>query len=274
MVRMMKSLVIVVGALVLLSALLAAPAGAKIVTSTEAVFDATGATEAYGEEIQTQITITPGDSEIRDLQIEISERDALIDGGSFKHTIIPSGAPVKVERNGHTFLCDRLAPGESIVLSFNAYPKTLVETQLTIADVTYRYLQQGDTVSGQDTITVDTSGSFWFQYLAASDKNATISWTLWLGIILIILSIVHFFYQISQRKKAQSEVDKERKRVNSILKEVSQKLDIIKDNPTVGDELKKRIERELKSQESVETSKISTPEEKPRSEGKKKSRFD
>lgn len=269
----MRSLVAIVGALVILSVLLAAPAGAKIVTSTEAVYDATGVTEAFGEEIQTHITITPGDSEIRDLQIEISEREALIDDESFKHTIIPSGAPVRVERNGHTFLCDRLAPGESIVLSFNAYPKTMVKTQLTVADVTYGYLQQGDTVSGQDTITVDTSGSFWFQYLAASNKNATISWTLWLGIILIIVSILLFVYQISQRKSAQSEVDKERKRIYSLLKEVSQKLDIINDNPTVGDELKKRIEQELKSQESVETSKPSTPAEKPRSGGKKESRF-
>lgn len=266
-------LLIILGALILFSAVLAAPAAAKIVTSTEAIFDADGVTGTFGEEIQAQITITPGDTEIRDLQIEISERDALIDDASFKHTIIPTGAPVNVERNGHTVQCDRLAPGESIVLSFNAYPKTLGRTELTIADVAYTYVQQGDTVSETGNITVDTSSSLWFQYLAARGE-ATVSWTLYLGILLIAASIAMFGYQISRNKKMQSVADSERKKVHTLLEDVSRKLDLVQDNPSVRDDLKKRIDRELKSQEPAETPKHSVRESKPGSGQKKKSRFD
>ena len=179
---------------------------------------------------------------------------------------------MNVERNGHTFQCDRLAAGESIVLSFNAYPKTLVQDKLTVTDVTYSYIQQGDTVSGKDTISVDTSGSIWFQYLTARE-NATVSWTLYAGILLIILAITLFGYQLSQKKKLQSVADSERKKMYALLEDVSRKLDLVQDNPSVRDDLKKRIDRELRSQEPVETPKISIRGSKPDSGQKKKSRF-
>jgi hypothetical protein len=267
-----KKIPFIFGALILLSAVLAVPVAAKIVTSTEAIFDADGTTEEFGEEILVRITIKPGDAEIRDLQIDVSERDALIDDTTFKHTIIPTGAPVNVERNGHTFQCDRLATGESIVLSFNAYPKTLGQDKLTVTDVTYSYVQQGDTISGKDTITVDTSGSLWFQYLTARE-NATVSWTLYAGIFLIVLAIALSGYQLSWKKKLQSAADSDRRKVYALLEEVSQKLDLVQDNPSVRDGLKKRIDRELKSQEPVETPKSSIRESKPNSGPKKKSRF-
>ena len=267
-----KKISFIFGALILLSAVLAVPVAAKIVTSTEAIFDADGTTGEFGEEILVRITIKPGDAEIRDLQIDVSERDALIDDATFKHTIIPTGAPVNVERNGHTFQCDRLAAGESIVLSFNAYPKTLVQDKLTVTDVTYSYIQQGDTVSGKDTISVDTSGSLWFQYLTARE-NATVSWTLYAGILLIILAIALFGYQLSRKKKLQSVADSERKKMYALLEDVSQKFDQVHDNPSVRDDLKKRIDRELRSQEPAETPKISIRGSKPDSGQKKKSRF-
>lgn len=269
-----RKVLLILGALILLSAVLAVPAAAKIVTSTEATFDADGVTGTFGEEIQAQITITPGDTEISDLQIDIAERDALIDDASFKHTIIPTGAPVNLERNGHTLQCDRLAPGESIVLSFNAYPKTLGQTELTVADVTYRYVQQGDTVSGLDTITVDTGSSTWFQYLAAREEKATVSWTLYLGILLIVVSIALFGYQFSQKRKMQSVVDSERRKTYTLLEDVSRKLALVQDNPSVRDDLKNRIDRELRSQDPIEAPKSSIRESKSNSSQNKKSRFD
>ena len=269
-----RKLLIILGALIILSAALAAPAAAKIVTSTEAIFDADGVTGAFGEEIQAQITITPGNTEISDLRIEISERDALIDDASFRHTIIPTGAPVNVERNGHTVQCDRLAPGESIVLSFNAYPKTLGRTELTVADVKYTYVQQGDTVSETGNITVDTSSSLWFQYLAARGET-TVSWTLYLGILLIAVSLAMIGYQVFRNKKMQSAASSERGKIYAVLEDVSQKLDLVQDNPSVRDELKKRIDRELRSLEPAETPKHPGRESKPNSgQKKKKSRFD
>ena len=59
----------------------------------------------------------------------------------------------------------------------------------------------------------------------------------------------------------------------ALLEDVSRKLDLVQDNPSVRDDLKKRIDRELRSQEPVETPKISIRGSKPDSGQKKKSRF-
>jgi len=267
-----ENILLIFGALILLFAVLTVPVAAKIVTSTEAIFDADGTTGEFGEEILAKITITPGDTEIRDLQINISERDALIDDASFKHTIIPTGASVNVERNGHSFQCDQLAPGESIVLSFNAYPKTLGQTELTVADVAYSYVQQGDTVTGKDTITVDTGSSLWFQYLAARGE-ATVSWTLYAGILLIVVSIALIGYQFAQRGKVQSAADSERRKMHDFLKDVSKKLDLVQDNPSELEALKKRIERELLSQKPIKEPKIPVPKKITDADPNRKSRF-
>ena len=267
-----KKIVLIFGALILLSAVLAVPVVAKIVTSTEAIFDADGTTREFGEEILVRITIKPGDTEIRDLQIDLSEREAFIDDTTFKHTIIPTGALVNVERNGHSFKCDHLATEESIVLSFNAYPKTLIQNRLEAIDVTYTCVQQGDTIFERDTITVDTSGSLWFQYLAASD-SATASWKPYVGFFLFIIAIILLAYQFSRNKKLQSAVNSERRKMYALLGDVSQKLDQVQDSPSVRDDLKKRIERQLKSQDQIESLKSSVQEENSNSSQKKRSRF-
>jgi len=237
---------LIIASIMLLFAVFTAPAGALIATSIEATFDAKERTAGFGEEIQVQITISPGDAEIRNLSIVLSERDALIDDRSFRHTIVPTGAPVNVERNGHSFTCDQLAQGESVVLSFNAYPKTLSQSTLTVADVTYTYVQRGEILQGDDMITVDTSSSLWFQNLALSDGNS-LSWTFYLGILLIFASLALLAYQRLHKGKVKSSANAENQKLRRLLEEVSVKLELIPDNPSMGGELRRKIDRELKS---------------------------
>lgn len=242
---------LVIAALILLFAVLTAPAGALIATSTEATFDADGKSAGFGEEIQVQITIRPGDAEVRNLSIVLSEQNALIDDRSFRHTIDPTGAPVNVERDGHTFTCDHLARGESVVLFFNAYPKTLNQDTLTVADVAYTYIQQGESLQGSDTITVDTSSSLWFQNIALKSEN-DLSWTLYVGIVLIIISIALLGYQAMQGKKGASASNAELQKMRALLKEVDKNLDAIQDNPSIKEDLRKKIKRELGSEKSAQ----------------------
>lgn len=264
---------IIIIAIILLFAACAVPAGALITTSTQATFDADGTSAGAGEEIQVQVTITPGDAEIRDLTIDLSERDALIDDTSFRHTIAPTGASVNVEKNGHSLTCDHLAPGESIILSFNAYPETLKQEDLAVADVTYTYVQQGETLHGSDTITADTSTSLWFQNLALQGENG-VSWTLYAGVLLIILSLALIGYQWSRNGKAKNSADAENKKLRKVLEDVSKKLDLIQDNPSMGEDLKKKIDRELESEAPTRSTEKSVHEKHEKISPEKKSRFD
>jgi hypothetical protein len=268
-----KNIWIIVITGLLLSILFVSPVTAKITTSVETMYDFDGASKEFGEEIAVRITIAPGDSEVRDLQIKITDRDALIDGASFKHTIIPTGAQVNVERDGYTVLCNRLAPGESIILSFNAYPKTIKQNELIVVESLYSYTQLGESIADLEIITVDTSGSVWFQYQRADHEKTTVSWTFYLGILLIIISIGLVIYQLNQKRKMMLKIDEKSNHVRELLFDISNKLDTIVENPEEIASLKRQIAREIDSKESPNPSNSTIRESKKESGMRKKSRY-
>lgn len=122
----------------------AMPAFAKINYKVESSYDYNSSTDYFGEEIRIKMTIDPGESEVKDMRIDIFEADALLDDGSFDKTISPAWANVSLTQGGHTFFCDKLKSGESITLMFNAYPKTIKEKEIKVADVRISYTQLGE----------------------------------------------------------------------------------------------------------------------------------
>lgn len=236
---------IIAGIILLIASTVISPVGAKISTSIDANYDEGSKTATYGEEIHVQITIRPGDSEVSNLYITISERDALIDDSSFKHTISPTGADVNVVRDGRSFHCEKLAPGESLILSFNAYPKTILQEVIHVADVSYEYIQLGDSVTDRDSVSVDTSGSFWFRYQEASSEKETSSTIFYIGIIFIIISIIIVVYQNKRNQQAIIAIQSEKNRKDELLKKVYDKIDISIENPTELTSLKTQINREI-----------------------------
>ncbi len=191
------------------------PVFAKVNYMSNATYDYDGSSVYPGEEIRVKMTINPGVSEVKDMRITISEADALIDGNSFEKTISPAGAPVNLTREGHTFLCDRLKPGESITLMFNAYPKTEKEKRIKVANVRIEYTQLGQRLEETKEISANLENSAWFGYEVVKREAkglqnelkklqlelSAMRWMLYLAIIFGITTVIFCVMWYNEWKK-------------------------------------------------------------------------
>ena len=210
------------------------PAFAKIKCESNATFDYNGTSACYGEEIQVKTTINPGESEVKDMRIDILEADALIDDNSFDKTISPAWASVNLTQEGHTFFCDELKKGESITLMFNAYPKTIKEGEIKVADVRVRYTQLGQRLEDWGEVKADLKKSFWFRYEDAEKRVGSANWMFYVGIILAIIACVSLFIQWVERRGKEEESEEMRKDFYEKLKNIYNRLESAEDNEMVN----------------------------------------
>jgi hypothetical protein len=228
----------------------AMPAFAKINCESNATFDYDGSSAFFGEEIQAKVTIYPGESEVKDMRIDIFEAEALIDDNSFKHTIdtTPTGEDKRsVTREGHTLFCDELKRGESITLMFNAYPKTLKKEEIKVADVKVSYTQLGQPLEEPEEIKANLENSVWFRYDDAEKMASSAKWMFYVGIILAVIAGVSLFMRWIARGKGEKEKDEIKRNWRKTLEDLSKKLELAKDNPTEMESLKRKVERDIKS---------------------------
>lgn len=230
------------------------PAVAKINYESDSTYDYGGCSDCYGEEIRAKVTINPGENEVKDMRIDIFEVDALIDDNSFEHTIFPTGANISVRREGHTVSCDGLKRGESITLMFDAYPKTIKEKEIKIADVSISYTQLGQRIPESKEIKAKLDNSFWFEYETAKGKidglqseNRSIKWMFYAGIILAILAGISLVIQWVGKGKREKEKDAVKRNWRKSLEDVSKRLELAKDNPTEMESLERLLKRDIDS---------------------------
>jgi len=226
------------------------PAFAKINCESNATFDYDGSSAFFGEEIQATVTINPGENEVKDMRIDILEVEALIDDNSFKHTIdpTPTGEDKRsVTREGHTLFCDELKRGESITLMFNAYPKTMKEKEIKVADVRISYTQLGQRLDEEEKVKANIEKSVWFRYEDAEKRASSAKWMFYVGLILVIIAGVSLFIQWWGKGKKEKEKDEIKRNWHKNLEDISKKLELAKDNPTEMESLKRKIERDIKS---------------------------
>lgn len=184
----------------------AMPAFAKINYEAESSYDFDGSSAYYGEEIHAKVTINPGENEVKDMRIDVLEADALIDDNSFKHTISPTGADISITRGGHTFFCDSLKRGESITLMFKAYPKTIKEEDIKVADVRIAYSQLGQRLEDSEEIKAILGGSFWFKYEDAQKMASSANWLFYVGIAGIIVGAVFAFAWLREKRTKELKI--------------------------------------------------------------------
>lgn len=226
------------------------PAFAKINCESNATFDYDSSSAFFGEEIQAKVIINPGESEVKDMRIDILEGDALIDDNSFKHTIdpTPTGEDKRsVTREGHTLFCDELKRGESITLMFNAYPKTMKEKEIKVADVRISYTQLGQRLDEEEEVKANIEKSVWFRYEDAEKMASSANWMFYVGLILAVIAGVSLFIQWLGKGKREKEQDEIKRNWRKNLEDVSKKLELAKDNPTEMESLKRKVERDIKS---------------------------
>ncbi len=219
----------------------AMPAFAKINYESDSTYDYDGSSAYFGEEIRTKVTIDPGENEVKDMRIDILEADALIDDNSFEHTIFPTGADITVTREGHSFFCDELERGESITLMFNAYPKTIKEEEIKVADVRIAYSQLGQRLEDSEAVKANLEKSFWFRYEDAEKRTSSANWMFYIGLILAIIAGVSLFIQWTGKKRKEGEREKMQKDFYKALKYVSRRLESAEDNPSEIGSLKMSV---------------------------------
>lgn len=245
----------------------AMPAFAKIDCKSDSTYDYEGSSAFFGEEIQVTVTIDPGENEVKDMRIDILEDEALIGDNSFKHTIDPT--PIgedkrSVTREGHTLLCDELKRGESITLMFNAYPKTIKEKEIKVADVRISYTQLGQRLEEPEEIRVKLGNSFWFRYDDEKKGSSSGYLMFCIGVIFIIIAGISLVIQWVGKGKREKEKDAVKRNWRKNLEEVSKRLVLAKDNPTEMESLERLLKRDIDSINVKGQTKKSTDKRKKR----------
>jgi hypothetical protein len=267
--RMRYTWLTLLTALIVVAAL-SVPVSAKIHYTADVRYDSEGALSAFGEEIPVTLMITPGESDIKNLTIDIREADALIDDTIpqwSSKTISPAGASVPVDLTGHTFSVPLLQVGQTLTITFNAYPKTLHQQKLHIADVGFSYIQLGDRIEQPyEPINADMSGSSWFQ-LQSADKEIGIvkqsaqtetknaQFALSIGFVLVIVAILIIAYVLIKRGSYIKECAALKEDKNRLMHEILRKVELAENNKAELESLKKKLRTELGPDTSAATSK-------------------
>lgn len=115
-----------------------------------------------------QVTVTvehTGDSELTDIVVNVrSTQRAFVAFDSFRFAKqTQSTVNVTRVRAGEVHIEPRMQPGDSVNITFNAYPKTIRTERLGVASVRTRYVQNGQQLEESDTARADLSDSPYFE---------------------------------------------------------------------------------------------------------------
>lgn len=92
---------------------------------------------------------------------------AFIDEKSFQMTTQPADIPVNLQRNGQTFTASGLRRVETITLSFDVFPKTINQEEITAIMVTVRCIQAGQNIVETIPVLLSLEESVWFSHQKA-----------------------------------------------------------------------------------------------------------
>jgi hypothetical protein len=117
-----------------------------------------GSAEA-DQRVNVTFTVSPTESTLTDIEIRVSERETVIDEGSFEVSVDPD-VQLEEVRPGH-YRIDELEADQEVAISFVAYPRDIKSEEIDVAVVNYEFFDGGQ--SSRETITADMSNSPWFQ---------------------------------------------------------------------------------------------------------------
>jgi hypothetical protein len=161
---------------------------AAISLETSASYDGT---DAESQAISSEVVISPDDAKISDVVIRVRETDqAFVDFDSFERSINPGNADVDITYTGDgRFEISELEPDETLRVSFDAYPRTIKEQSIDAATIEVEYVQQGQSLSDQQTVSADLSSSSWFELQDAQSSLQTQQTTFYgaVGVIVLVL---------------------------------------------------------------------------------------
>lgn len=138
--------------------------------SVDTTDEYSGGEEGSDQAVTMTYTLSPDESEITDVRIEVeSTTTSFIDFNSFSRTIT-GDADSQIEPVGDgVFEIDRIEPNQEITLTFEAYPTTIKQSELTMATVSVEYVQQGQSLEESTQVNADLSDSPWFRYQEATN---------------------------------------------------------------------------------------------------------
>jgi len=214
----------------IIACFIAVPVCAKLNFNSQVEYDNAGESLPLGEEIQIILQIDPGTSNIHDLRIDLVEDEAYIDDDSFEKTTKPAGAPINLTRSGHVFFNDLLESGESITLSFNAYPKTLMKGTINPLSVKLTYTQLGEIIEEWEIVTANTEDSFYHKWVDTKENydtsGSSSSIMFYGGLVLFIVGILMIVFTLITRKgessKTEDMLDRCTKDMNNIKDQLKQ----------------------------------------------------
>ena len=246
---------------------MAVPCSAELTYDVFTQFDDSSSTLGhFGEEVQVEFEIDPGESKVDDLIITINEMNGLIDDWSIDQTISPAGAGVEITRNGHIFHCDVLKPGEKLTLTFNAYPKSISNELIDLVNIKMQYVQLGQDLTKESTISADLSESYWFKYnnilneIDSTKSDASQSTIiLYISIVFFVLSVILLIYTRIGKGSGENKINEIRSEWREQLKYIHNKMDSICNNRADFDTLKRKIERDI---DSIPVKEIRTKEKR------------
>jgi hypothetical protein len=157
--------------------------------SVDTTDEYSGGEEESDQAVTMTYTLSPDESEITDIRIEVeSTTTSFIDFNSFSRTIT-GDADSQIEPVGDgVFEIDRIEPNQEITLAFEAYPTTIKQSELTMATVSVEYVQQGQSLEESTQVNADLSDSPWFRYQEATNgEGPSPAIPLLLGLLIGVL---------------------------------------------------------------------------------------
>jgi hypothetical protein len=258
----MKKILLSAFIVLIIIAAFCSPVSAKIQYTPDVQYDANGITPAFGEEIHVTLVITPGETDVKNLIINLRDADALIDDTNpnlITKTISPAGAAINISRVGNTFTIDQLQKGQTITIAFNAYPKTLHQQILHVADIEFSYTQLGDRIEQPyEPITVQMDTSSWFLLQNAQSENDILRETtksqtdlnmkvFYGSIVLIVVAGMIIILFFIKRREYAREYAAQKQQKDALILDLIRKVDLAENNKAEFESLKKRLRSELGS---------------------------
>ncbi|WP_227134626.1 hypothetical protein [Halorubellus salinus] len=143
---------------------------AELSTSSSTSYE--GGQEANDQAITVTYTFSPDGSKISNVVINFrAQQRTLLQGGTFSYTVQPGAAEINVTNAGRgEFRIDELGKNEEITFTYTVYPKNIKQESIEASSVDIQYVQNGQELTHEETITANLSSSPWYQLQEKQDQ--------------------------------------------------------------------------------------------------------
>ncbi|WP_267643318.1 hypothetical protein [Haloarchaeobius amylolyticus] len=164
----------VVLALGLIVSLVATPAAAAVDLTVETSYQGV---EGDSQAVSTTVTITPDGPTMKDIRIEIDETSSsFVDFNSFTRTTEPGTADINITYQGDgVYVVEELERGETITITFEAYPRTIKAESLDVATIQIDYVQNGQDLDARSRASVSLENSSYFALQSEQSEVESLS---------------------------------------------------------------------------------------------------